>query len=333
MVLILLLRSFIFLTFAVLACSRTNRADGDAGGVPEPNVLFGFNASIFEEIIQKVKTMPRNSAVQLKEKMLKAVEAIDQLLLVQEDISKMNRPKVVKPISEIFPQPSECGVDPDPYPGTSNLPLGHRKKIAKEGNVSLKYFEAGFAGNVSSVDPRVFGPDAWRTLHRFSIHYPVNPNRETVIACERFMSGLPYMIPCPHCGYHLREFIVLNEQYDGDNRAECRGNCTSAEKICSAQAIMVGFFARAHNNVNYYNYPLRPAWTATDVYKEYADPSVPGPIRPYGPGPTPWVTQGPIDGKCQLIRAIGTNTSGSPDFLKHGDQENVLSNVKACAMQ
>lgn len=229
------------------------------------------------------------------------------------------------------PQPSECGVSPDPYPANSNVPLGHREKIMKEENVTLAYFDPGYTGRVSSGDPRVFGPDAWRTLHRFSINYPQEPNVQAQAACQSFIQGLPYMIPCPHCGYHFLEFTVLNGQFSGQTRDECLGTCTSPAVACSNQSALVSLFVRAHNNVNIHNYKARPNWTSTDVYTVYGSGSMIGPPHPYGPGPQPWTTQGPIDGKCQLIKcADQERETGYPDFLKHGSGKEVLRNVHEC---
>jgi len=271
------------------------------------------------EIVSHAKQLSLNDAVVLRHQMREISQAIEVHHTFHNATSHPTPP----------PQPSECGVLPDPFPGKSNMPLGHRQKIAAEQGVPLSYFEAGYYGNVSSGDPRVFGPDAWRTLHRFSVHYPKSPTPQTRGACEMFLRGLPYMIPCPHCGYHLQEFMVLNEKHAGEVREECLGNCTGVTSICGSQAIMVGFFARAHNNVNIHNYKWRPNFTTADVYAAYLHGSVA--MGPYGPGPTPWTTQGPIDGKCQLIRSVdGHNCSGPPDFCKSGAAQDVLRNLELC---
>lgn len=223
---------------------------------------------------------------------------------------------------------SECGVVPDPFPAKSNLPLDLRQQIAEEQDIPLSYFDAGYVGNVSSRDPRVFGPDAWRTLHRFSIWFPKSPSTQAQTACRNFMQGLPYMIPCAHCGYHLQEFIVLNEQLSGNESEACLGRCTGAEDICRSQAALVDFFARAHNNVNMHNYKSRPNWTASMVYEAYANGSMAG---PHGQSPRPWTTQGPVDGKCQLMKRSGENVTGAPTFYKNGSAEDVMMNLQVCA--
>merc|ERR1719162_2871357 len=142
---------------------------------------------------------------------------------------------------------------------------------------------------MGSGDPRVFGPDAWRSLHRFSIWYPESPNDEAQRACRNFVAGLPYMLPCAHCGYHLQEFIVFNEHFSNQSREKCLGKCTSAEEICGSQDALVDFFARAHNNVNILNNRCLKMWNKADVYKAYESEML--------------STRSPIDGKCQLMKS------------------------------
>jgi len=128
------------------------------------------------------------------------------------------------------------------------------------------------------------------------------------------------MVPCAHCGHHLQEFVVMNEKHSGEVREECLGNCTSVATMCQSRSMLVGFFARAHNNVNIHNYKSRANFTTEDVYSMYLSPSA-------------WTTQGPIDGKCQLIRSStdGHNSSGPPDYWQSGDAEDVMKNSKLCA--
>lgn len=57
----------------------------------------------------------------------------------------------------------------------------------------------------TTADPRVFGPYTWRTLHRFMQHYPETPSSQTQTACVNFVNALPFLIPCPHCGYDFSQ--------------------------------------------------------------------------------------------------------------------------------
>ncbi len=57
----------------------------------------------------------------------------------------------------------------------------------------------------TTADPRVFGPYTWRTLHRFMQFYPVAPTAQTQQSCVNFVNALPFLIPCPHCGYDFSQ--------------------------------------------------------------------------------------------------------------------------------
>jgi hypothetical protein len=73
-------------------------------------------------------------------------------------------------------------------PTQTTLPLAHREAVG----APLEYFNAGYTGAIGASDPRNFGPDAWRTLHRFSVAYPAEPDDLTKERCGDFLQGLPY---------------------------------------------------------------------------------------------------------------------------------------------
>jgi len=113
----------------------------------------------------------------------------------------------------------------------------------------------GYCGPVPSANPRVFGPWVWQTLHVMAEFYPDVPNSATVRACRRFISSLPLMLPCDHCGYHLNETIHM---YTG-------------EPICASSRALQTFLVYGHNRVSQYVHPNRTEWTydeATDHYRE-----------------------------------------------------------------
>lgn len=170
----------------------------------------------------------------------------------------------------------------------SSIPKDYQAYKVKKGDLpGTSYFDGFLSSNpqseaddsnyeMSSADPRVFGPEAWLTLHRFSIWYAngATPNAASQAACKGFVMGLPYMIPCPHCAYHLDEFLYNNANleakgitYDYD---KCRGNCTGVETACSDSRILADFFRRAHNNVNHNNQPCTRDMTLDEVYAKYA---------------------------------------------------------------
>lgn len=230
-------------------------------------------------------------------------------LIVKEYIDRSSQ--IGPPCAEVLPPDSlpRC-------PAKTTLPLAHRTEVAEKSKVPLDYFDAGYTGGIKGSDPRNFGPDAWRTLHRFSVGYPEKPVPKTQKACIDFLNGLPYMIPCPHCGYHFLQFVVFNEHWAGQNMTKCRGVCTSVQQACAARMPLVDFLARAHNNVNANNYPCRPMWNATHVVAAYSSLT--------------FTTQGPVDGKCELLKNASEEVGDSPDWVRNGNHRDVLKDRDLC---
>ena len=110
----------------------------------------------------------------------------------------------------------------------------------------------GYCGSVSTHDPRVFGPYTWKALHVMANNYPERPTPETQKACEHFVPAIPYMLPCPHCGWHLRHFL---QDYQG--------------RPCDNKYELMKFFVEAHNNVNFHTNPSRAPWTVGEAQQLY----------------------------------------------------------------
>jgi len=141
-------------------------------------------------------------------------------------------------------------------------------------------FPPGTCGSQPSWDPRVFGPDTWKTFHTMSVNYHSPPTEAAVDACTGFLKALPYLIPCAHCAWHLGEFIRTNEDKNGLFDPECSGATTEAfdeslclapEEACKSQRTLVSFFVRAHNNVNQHVHPCRTPFTIKQAYDTYAE--------------------------------------------------------------
>lgn len=165
--------------------------------------------------------------------------------------------------------------------------------------VSISNWAMGECGVRTTADPRIFGPPAWRAFHLFAQNYPAAPAVTVKAACEAFVNAIPYMLPCPHCGYDLSQFIQVgtggvvvcrsvgwksgrlnpqtcfffsffpqvNALYDGTFNPACRASvpynmpCTSVATACSSQANLVNFFLRAHYNVDALTKPCKQLWT------------------------------------------------------------------------
>ena len=157
----------------------------------------------------------------------------------------------------------------------------------------------------------------WPSLHYMSVWYPENPNTQVKQACENFVRALPLMIPCPHCGWHLDEFIKINdklsdEDYCNDNpddfecmnpEKECAGaegeSCQSISDVCASKSNLISFFARAHNNVNMNVHPCRKLWSSQDVIDKYESTNI--------------CAHNIVWGQCQLNKVLPDNYCCDPD--------------------
>ena len=135
------------------------------------------------------------------------------------------------------------------------MPFGKKKRISSS---SPSY--AAYCGPASTGDPRVFGPNIWKSLHIMAQNYPTNPNQATIAHCEAFLNGLPYMLPCTDCGFHLEEFIqsyrIMYPIIGTDREA------------------LVKFFVEAHNNVSEHTNPGRLPWTVQQAKATYSSENV-----------------------------------------------------------
>lgn len=92
-------------------------------------------------------------------------------------------------------KPSTCPTD------TSQLTVECGVPLPLSASVAEASFPMGTCGTRTTLDPRVFGPDAWQMLHLFAQNYPSDPQPQVVEACERMINALPYIVPDPASGY------------------------------------------------------------------------------------------------------------------------------------
>lgn len=105
-----------------------------------------------------------------------------------------------------------------------------------------------------TTDPRVFGPELWRSLHRIAQNYPINPTKETKNKAIQFIQSLPYMLPCSHCGCDLLMFIDENNM----------------KKVVNTKENFVRFFVEAHNRVSRHLNSNKKQWTVAEANKKYS---------------------------------------------------------------
>jgi hypothetical protein len=106
--------------------------------------------------------------------------------------------------------------------------------------------------NVSTGEPVIFGPPVWKSLHIMAENYPTQPNQKHQTNCVKFVSALPYMLPCSDCGSHL-----LKEEQAIQN----------LPAVCSSRSNLRSFFVEAHNNVN--KHLGKPLWNVKEAENRY----------------------------------------------------------------
>jgi len=145
---------------------------------------------------------------------------------------------------------------------------------------SISDWPMGQCGTRTTSDPRVFGPEAWITFHRFAQNYPERPNENTYDACTQFIRSIPYMLPCAHCGYDFSQFIKVNEKYENTTnpyQEECSASleydmpCQGPQTACESQKNLVNFFLRAHHNVDKLTKPCKPLYSPEQASIAYSN--------------------------------------------------------------
>lgn len=116
-----------------------------------------------------------------------------------------------------------------------------------------KYKKKG-CSYVTTADPRIFGPEMWRTLHRIAQNYPNKPSKETQKNAVAFLESIPYMIPCSHCGC---DFLLYLEE-------------NNLHKVCLSKKNLVEFLVNAHNRVSKNLDPSKKQWTVKEAIKTYS---------------------------------------------------------------
>jgi hypothetical protein len=87
-----------------------------------------------------------------------------------------------------------------------------------------------------SVDPAVWGPAFWFSLHNGAAKYPVNASTICAEKMKGFMLGMPYILPCASCADHAR--LYLEKHFD------------DLDYITSGREPLFAFFVDFHNYVN-----------------------------------------------------------------------------------
>lgn len=119
----------------------------------------------------------------------------------------------------------------------------------------------------SSHLPEVFGPPIWWMLHTTAATYPAAPEPQQRAECTSFLRSLPSMIPCRHCGNHLREELA---QRDLD------AACADSESLSQ-------MWCKVHNAVNVRT--GKPLMDCSVVVEEYATVPICNPLDAFSSDP------------------------------------------------
>lgn len=57
--------------------------------------------------------------------------------------------------------------------------------------------------------PEVWGPHGWKFIHYVTLAYPVYPTDEQKEKYKAFFTLLSDILPCPMCGKHYKEHLLL----------------------------------------------------------------------------------------------------------------------------
>jgi hypothetical protein len=60
------------------------------------------------------------------------------------------------------------------------------------------------------MDPRVWGPGAWRFIHCVTLTYPDNPSFEDKQRYKQFLFSLGDVLPCSTCAVNFREYMDMH---------------------------------------------------------------------------------------------------------------------------
>ena len=59
------------------------------------------------------------------------------------------------------------------------------------------------------MDPKIWGPYFWFTLHTITLSYPDKPSYEKKRQYNDFFIGIQNVIPCPKCQEHYKNHLSL----------------------------------------------------------------------------------------------------------------------------
>jgi hypothetical protein len=101
------------------------------------------------------------------------------------------------------------------------------------------------------MDPEIFGPPLWFTLHNAAAHYNTNPSKEEQDMMKIFLISLPGLIPCLKCNQHTMKYLQTSD----------------LNKAVKNKNNLIKFMLDFHNSVN--QRLNKPLWTLKQVLEKY----------------------------------------------------------------
>lgn len=105
-----------------------------------------------------------------------------------------------------------------------------------------------------NLDPSIWGPHYWATLHFIASTYDNNPNLSIRTTMKTFIKTLPVLLPCKECQDHAFNFIKT----------------ATLDKVVASRKELFTFFFNFHNSVN--QRLKKPLMTLKDALKMYHVP-------------------------------------------------------------
>jgi len=85
------------------------------------------------------------------------------------------------------------------------------------------------------MDPKVWGPDAWNTMHSIANNYPVNPSEDDKHNTRTFFLSIGRVLPCYTCRVNYQKHLV---------------KLPLTDQILSTRVLLSRWVVDIHNEVN-----------------------------------------------------------------------------------
>jgi hypothetical protein len=104
-----------------------------------------------------------------------------------------------------------------------------------------------------NINPDIWGPHYWRTMHYLTMAYPDNPSEDDKEKVKKFFLAIGDILPCEKCRSHYQQNL---QKYPLNNA------------VLSNKVNLIHWIKDLHNEVNIQN-NKRP-WTYEEVINEYS---------------------------------------------------------------